>query len=71
MASERRWHPSQQVKELRGKGERSEISFDLANLEEITSLVLSWGAQAEVLAPKALRTRVSGEIKKAAKLYRK
>ena len=28
-------------------------------------------AQAEVLAPKALRTRVLGEIKKAAKLYRK
>jgi proteasome accessory factor B len=71
VASERRWHPSQQVRELRGKGERSEVSFELANLEEITSWVLSWGAQAEVLAPKALRTRVSGEIRKAAKLYRK
>ena len=71
VATERRWHPSQQVKELRGKGERMEISFELANLEEITSWVLSWGAQAEVVAPKALRTRVSGEIKKAAKLYRK
>jgi len=69
VAAERRWHPSQEVKVLGGKPEAIEIHFELANFEEITSWVLSWGAQAEVLAPKALRDRVARELRGAAKRY--
>ena len=60
---------SQEIKVLRGKTESIEIQFELANFEEITGWVLSWGAQAEVLAPKALRDRVSRELRRAARKY--
>ena len=52
----RRWHASQQVTELPGGEMR--ISFHLDNLEEIEPWVLSWGAHATVVRPKALADRV-------------
>ena len=59
---ERRWHPSQEVKELKGKDRSVELTFEIASFEEITRWVLSWGGQAEVIAPKKLRERVAEEI---------
>jgi hypothetical protein len=52
----RRWHDSQRVDEL-PRGEMR-ITFRLDNLEEIEPWVLSWGAHATVLKPKALADRV-------------
>jgi predicted DNA-binding transcriptional regulator YafY len=69
VAAERRWHPSQEIKKLKGKTEAIEIQFELANFEEIASWVMSWGALAEVLTPKALRDRVGKELRMAAKRY--
>lgn len=53
----RRWHPSQKVDELSDGQMR--VFFHLDNLEEIEQWVLSWGAHATVLRPKALATRVA------------
>ena len=69
VAAERRWHPSQEIKEFKSQTDVIEIHFELANFEEITSWVLSWGALAEVLAPKALRDKVGKELRKAAEKY--
>ena len=69
VAAERRWHPSQEVKSTPGKPDSVEILFELANFEEIIRWVLSWGNQAEVLAPKALRDKVRRELQMAVKRY--
>lgn len=50
----RRWHASQQVTDLPGGEIR--VAFRLDNLEEIEPWVLSWGAHATVVCPKALST---------------
>lgn len=69
VAAERRWHPSQEIKQGSVKTESVEILFELANFEEIIRWVLNWGGQAEVLAPKALRERVAEKIQRAARKY--
>lgn len=59
VASERRWHPSQEVRPL-GNG-RVEIELHLSGLEEVFRWVMSWGEQVEVLEPAELRDRVRKE----------
>jgi len=63
----RKWHASQQVAELPGGEVR--ISFHLDNLEEIESWVLSWGAHATVVRPKALADRVLAAAKAMTERY--
>jgi len=53
----RRWHPSQQIVEF-SSGEMR-VTFNLDNLEEIEQWVLSWGAHAMVVQPKALANRIT------------
>lgn len=65
---ERRWHPSQKVKPL--KNGAALVTFQTGGLKELTSWVLAWGNQAEVLAPPALRKAVADELFAAAKPYR-
>lgn len=55
---DRRWHATQQVSETPDGGMR--VSFQLDNLEEVESWVLSWGIHATVIAPAELATRVAG-----------
>ena len=69
VAAERMWHPSQEIKTRPGKTDSVEILFELASFEEIIRWVMSWGNQAEVLAPKALRDKVGKELRMAAKRY--
>lgn len=62
IVSERRWHPSQQVKWLGEKGDTLEIILDLNGFEEILRWILSWGHLAEVMEPVELRERVLSSL---------
>jgi predicted DNA-binding transcriptional regulator YafY len=53
---EKRWHPSQQLKELKDGG--LELRLKLSSLEEVKRWVLTWGGQAVVLAPPELAEAV-------------
>ena len=49
---EKRWHPSQQLRELKRGG--VELRLNLSSLAEIERWVLSWGANAVVIKPPEL-----------------
>lgn len=59
VASERRWHPTQEVRPLGGG--LVEIELRLSGLEEVFRWIMSWGEQVEVLEPAELRERVRRE----------
>ncbi len=67
LVSERQWHPSQKIKQLRS-GE-IELTLELGSLEEIERWILSWGAHARVLEPRALIDRVRGVVREIARSY--
>ncbi len=69
VVSERRWHPSQQIRWI-GEGEDElEMFLELAGFEEISRWILSWGAQVEVLAPEALRDSILAALERSRELY--
>ena len=49
---EKRWHPSQQLRELRDGG--VELRMKLSSLAEVERWILSWGGQAKAMAPREL-----------------
>jgi proteasome accessory factor B len=53
---EKRWHPSQQLRELSDGG--LELRLKLSSLGEVERWVLSWGGQARVVAPPQLAAAV-------------
>jgi predicted DNA-binding transcriptional regulator YafY len=53
---EKRWHPSQELREL--KGGAAELRMKLSSLAEVQRWVLSWGGHAKVIAPKELARSV-------------
>ena len=53
---EKRWHDSQQQRELKGGG--VELRLKLSSLVEIERWVLSWGQNAQVVSPKELVANV-------------
>ena len=53
---EKKWHPSQQLRELKGGG--VELKLKLSSLAEIERWVLSWGGGAKVLKPRELAEAV-------------
>ena len=59
---EKRWHDSQQLRELKGGG--VELRLKLSSLPEIERWVLSWGGNATVLKPKEL----AESVRRAAKV---
>ncbi|MEX2577993.1 MAG: WYL domain-containing protein [Verrucomicrobiales bacterium] len=69
MVSERRWHPSQQIKWLGKREESLEMILELCGFEEISRWILSWGPQVEVLEPEELRNTVRGALAEAGKRY--
>lgn len=66
---ERRWHPSQQITLLDKAGDTIEFQLELSALEDIRRWVLSFGCQAEVLAPEPLRQQVKVELAAALTYY--
>ncbi len=53
---EKKWHQSQQLRELKGRG--VELKLKLSSLAEIERWVLSWGGDAKVLKPLELAEAV-------------
>jgi proteasome accessory factor B len=53
---EKKWHPSQKVRELRQGG--VELSLRLSSLQEVERWVLSWGGNASVVRPRELKDAV-------------
>ena len=58
---EKKWHQSQQLRELKGRG--VELKLRLSSLAEIERWVLSWGGDAEVLKPRELAEAVRKSAK--------
>lgn len=62
---EKRWHPSQQLRELKGGG--VELKLRLSSLGEIQRWILGWGGNATVKQPpelvKAVRQAAEGVVK--------
>lgn len=71
MVSERRWHPSQEIKWTGKEENELEMVLELSSFEEIRRWILSWGAQVEVLEPKELRTSIREESEKVQSIYQK
>jgi predicted DNA-binding transcriptional regulator YafY len=65
---ERRWHPSQEIKDLSDGG--LILRFRAGGLDEIKRWVMSYGAHAEVLEPPELRMAVAKEVGKLVEMYR-
>jgi predicted DNA-binding transcriptional regulator YafY len=59
---EKKWHESQQLRELKGRG--VELRLKLSSLVEIERWVLSWGGDAVVLKPRELAEAVKLAAKK-------
>jgi proteasome accessory factor B len=66
---ERIWHPTQKLTELRTGDLR--LSFRAGGAVEILRWVLSWGSDATVLQPKALRQWITEEARATSRLYRR
>lgn len=64
---EREWHNSQQTKRRRDGS--VDLHLQLGSLLEIERWVLGWGAEAEVIAPKALREQVAAAATATAARY--
>ena len=64
---ERRWHPTQVIKQEPGGSVVME--FTLSDLGDITRWILGFGADCEVLAPPALREVLATEARRLTALY--
>ncbi len=58
---EKKWHESQQLRELKGGG--VDLKLKLSSLAEIERWILSWGGDAQVLKPREL----AGAVRKSAR----
>ena len=61
--SETLWHPEQKVKDLPGGGVRLELPFDEPTYLELKPWILSWGASARIIGPKALKDKVAEDVR--------
>ena len=64
---ERVWHETQELRDLPDGG--IELTMQLGALPEVESWILSWGDQAEVLAPTELRQRIQATVARLATQY--
>jgi proteasome accessory factor B len=65
---ERVWHDSQVLRELPDGG--IELTMKLGALPEVESWILSWGADAEVIAPAELRKSIKATVARLSAKYR-
>ena len=64
---ERRWHPSQNLRELEDGS--IEVTLSVSHLLDVQRWVLSWGSHAEAVAPEEFRTSVKRELSALAARY--
>ena len=69
LIKERKWHPTQELKEKEKEGGAIELSMRLDSLEEVERWVLSWGSHARVVGPPQLKTRVQKAAREMGDLY--
>jgi proteasome accessory factor B len=67
LVRERMWHASQRLTNL--PGGRLEVTFDLANLEEVERWVLGYGARAQAIEPPELVERLRKNVQRMLELY--
>jgi proteasome accessory factor B len=67
LVKERQWHPTQTISPLRNGD--VVLTMQAGGLDEIASWILSWGPNAEVLAPPALIESVANQLTAASKHY--
>lgn len=67
LLKERQWHPTQSLEQQEDKS--VVVTFQAGGLDEITSWVLSWGADAKVLSPPELIQSVRAHLTAARKQY--
>ncbi|MCX5722045.1 MAG: transcriptional regulator [Nitrospirae bacterium] len=67
LLKERQWHPTQSLTQHKDKSVT--VTFEAGGLDEITSWVLSWGADAKVLSPPELVQSVRAHLTAASKQY--
>ena len=63
---EKKWHESQQLRELKGGG--VELRMKLSSLVEVERWILSWGGDAVVLKPRELAEAVKGAARRILRL---
>ena len=61
LVTERQWHPSQKLKELRNGN--VELEMTVSHLDDVWPWVLSWGKNVRAIRPKALKDRLLTETK--------
>ena len=66
--SEKTFHPTQRLTRQRDGSVIAQ--WELSSLEELTSWILSWGKEAEVLSPPALREKMVSEMSECLVKYR-
>jgi predicted DNA-binding transcriptional regulator YafY len=64
---ERRWHPTARIQDRLDGG--CVLRMQVAGLGEVKRWVMQFGAEAEVLAPKSLRSAVAEDLRAAARCY--
>lgn len=67
LVTERTWHESQRVEQLRDGS--AVLKMELGGLEEVERWILSWGSHVKVLGPARLRDMVRDKASSIAKLY--
>ncbi|ALA59980.1 helix-turn-helix transcriptional regulator [Nitrospira moscoviensis] len=67
LMKERQWHPTQSLKQQKDRS--VVVTFQAGGLDEMTSWVLSWGADAKVLSPPELIESVRSRLEAARKQY--
>ncbi len=64
---EKRWHASQELKEL--PGGQVELRFRLSSLTEVQRWILNWGARARVISPPELADSIRQEAERLLAVY--
>ena len=68
LVAERSWNPTQKIAQ---RGTVAELTMRVGLSPDLVQWILGWGAEAEVLAPEALRDRVARAARAAAAVYRR
>ena len=68
LTSERKWHPSQEMKFL--KDGSAELSLKVGLAPDLESWIKAWGHRATVISPPALKNRIKESLESAVKNYR-
>ena len=61
------WHENQKLISI--DGNKLQLSFEVPDITQVISWVLSWGPMAKVIAPEELKVKVQSELEAAQQLY--